>query len=108
GWTNTQLSVFETVLPLVYGLSVLFNGPLSDRIGGRKSFLFGAVGVTIMNIAFGLGTMLVAIPAVTQKAPDGHGIVVITPAELRFGFTPTTALVLLVVIWAVNAYFQSF
>ena len=46
GWTNTQLGIFETMMPLVYGLSVVFNGPLADRIGGRKAFLFGAVGVT--------------------------------------------------------------
>ena len=44
GWTNTELGVFETTMPLVYGLSVVFNGPLADRIGGRKAFLFGAVG----------------------------------------------------------------
>src|SRR5438094_10493953 len=52
GWTNTEIGVFETVLPLVYGLSVFFNGPLSDRIGGRKAFLFGAVGVTAMSLLF--------------------------------------------------------
>src|SRR5579862_7965988 len=39
GWTNTQLGVFETMMPLVYGLSVVFNGPIADRVGGKKSFL---------------------------------------------------------------------
>src|SRR5256885_9464368 len=59
---------------LVYGLSVFFNGPLSDRIGGRKSFLFGAVGVTLMNFAFGIGTMLVTVPAVVEKgSEEGRG-----------------------------------
>src|SRR5512137_332617 len=53
GWTNIQLGVFETMMPLVYGLSVVLNGPLADRIGGKKAFLFGAVGVTIMNLLFG-------------------------------------------------------
>src|SRR3954463_2201494 len=53
GWTNTDLGIFETAMPLVYGLSVVFNGPIADRIGGRKAFLFGAVGVVVMNFLFG-------------------------------------------------------
>ncbi len=59
GWTNTELGVFETMMPLVYGVSVVLNGPLADRIGGRKAFLFGAVGVTLMNFAFGACTLAV-------------------------------------------------
>src|SRR5579859_134173 len=53
GWTNTQYGVFETMMPFVYGLSVLLNGPLADRIGGKKAFLFGAAGVVVMNLLFG-------------------------------------------------------
>jgi OPA family glycerol-3-phosphate transporter-like MFS transporter len=54
GWTNTELGIFETAMPLVYGLSVVFNGPIADRIGGRKAFLFGALGVVVMNVLFGV------------------------------------------------------
>ena len=36
GWSNTELGIFETMMPLVYGLSVVFNGPLADRIGGAR------------------------------------------------------------------------
>src|SRR5580704_13373012 len=88
GWTNTQLGVFETMMPLVYGLSVVLNGPLADRIGGRKAFLFGAVGVTLMNFAFGACTLAVAIPAVVTGT--GHEAHVVTAAVLRGGFTPGT------------------
>src|SRR5262249_41372526 len=42
GWTNAQYGVFETMLPLAYGASVLVNGPIADRIGGKRAFLFGA------------------------------------------------------------------
>src|SRR5512142_2795963 len=59
GWKNTDLGVFETVMPLVYGLSVVFNGPLADRIGGKKAFLFGAIGVVVMNVLFGLASLAV-------------------------------------------------
>ena len=86
GWTNTQLGVFETMMPLVYGLSVVLNGPLADRIGGRKAFLFGAVGVTAMNFAFGACTL----------------------AAVRESMTPGTLLTLMAVVWGINGYFQSF
>ncbi|MCE1228934.1 MAG: MFS transporter [Firmicutes bacterium] len=37
-----------------YGLAVAFNGPLADRIGGRKAILVGALGAGLMNLAIGL------------------------------------------------------
>jgi OPA family glycerol-3-phosphate transporter-like MFS transporter len=106
GWTNTQLGYFETMMPLVYGLSVVFNGPLADRIGGRKAFLFGAVGVTLMNFAFGACTLVVATPAVMSGT--GHDAHVVTAAVLHGGFTPGTLLIMMVTVWAINGYFQSF
>jgi OPA family glycerol-3-phosphate transporter-like MFS transporter len=36
-----------------YGIGQLVNGLLSDRIGGRRSMLIGAVGTIGMNFAFG-------------------------------------------------------
>src|SRR5580704_12578574 len=106
GWTNTELGIFETMMPLVYGLSVVFNGPLADRIGGRKAFLFGAVGVTLMNFAFGACTLAVATPAVL--AGTGHDAHVVTAAVLRGGIAPGTLLFVMAAVWAVNGYFQSF
>jgi len=84
GWSNTQLGVFETTMPLVYGLSVVLNGPLADRFGGRKAFLFGALGVTFMNFAFGACTLM------------------------KDAAAPNTLLVVMAVIWGANGYFQSF
>ena len=106
GWTNTQLGVFETMMPLVYGLSVVLNGPLADRIGGRKAFLFGAVGVTVMNFAFGGCTLAVLTPAV--MAGTGHEAHVVTAPVLRAGITPSALLIAMVVVWGINGYFQSF
>jgi OPA family glycerol-3-phosphate transporter-like MFS transporter len=106
GWTNTQLGVFETMMPLVYGLSVVFNGPLADRIGGRRAFLFGAVGVTIMNFLFGACTLAVITPAIiTGKGHDAH---VVTAAVLRAGIAPGTLLAVMATVWGINGYFQSF
>ena len=106
GWKNTDLGVFETVMPLVYGLSVVFNGPLADRIGGKKAFLFGAVGVMIMNVLFGLASVAIVSPAVWQ----GTGVArqVVTPAALNFGLSPGMILTLMAIVWGLNGFFQSF
>jgi OPA family glycerol-3-phosphate transporter-like MFS transporter len=106
GWTNTQLGVFETMMPLVYGLSVVLNGPLADRIGGRKAFLFGALGVTAMNFAFGACILAVSTPAV--MAGTGHDAHVVAPAVLAGGIAPGTLLAVMACVWGINGYFQSF
>jgi MFS transporter, OPA family, glycerol-3-phosphate transporter len=106
GWTNAEYGRFGTMLPFVYGASVLVNGPVADRIGGKKAFLTGAVGVVLMNLLFGLGTLLVETPAVW--AGEGKARVLLTPAVLRYGVSHGTALTAMVVIWGINGYFQSF
>ncbi len=106
GWKNTDLGVFETMMPLVYGLAVVLNGPLADRVGGKKAFLFGAVGVAIMNFLFGLASLAIVSPAVW--AGKGMGAHVVTPAALRFGFSGGTLLALMAIVWSINGYFQSF
>src|SRR5215470_19024906 len=84
GWTKKDLGIFETLLPLVYGLSVVLNAPLADRFGGRRAFLFGAAGVVVMNLLFAVFPSL---------APSLHG------RDLAWAMA---------IIWAVNGYFQSF
>jgi MFS transporter, OPA family, glycerol-3-phosphate transporter len=106
GWTNTQIGVFETMMPFVYGLSVLINGPIADRVGGKRAFLFGAIGVAVMNTLFALETTLVEVPAVMQGA--GKHAALVTPAVLKFGLTGGQAVALMVTTWAISGYFQSF
>lgn len=55
GWSKDQFGWIITVGLLVYGLAVLFNGPLADRIGGRKAILIGAGGAMAANLIFGAG-----------------------------------------------------
>jgi MFS transporter, OPA family, glycerol-3-phosphate transporter len=106
GWKNTELGIFETMMPLVYGLSVVLNGPLADRIGGKKAFLFGAAGVALMNFLFGLASLSVVSPAVWE----GSGIErhVVTPAALSFGMSGGMILTLMAIVWGLNGYFQSY
>jgi OPA family glycerol-3-phosphate transporter-like MFS transporter len=106
GWKNTDLGVFETMMPLVYGLSVVLNGPFADRIGGKKAFLFGAVGVALMNFLFGLSNLAISSPAVWEGAGMLRHVVV--PPVLRFGLSGGTLLTLMAVVWGINGFFQSF
>lgn len=102
GWTKSDLGIFETLLPLVYGLAVVINGPLADKFGGKKSFLFGSVGVVIMNILFGLSGLLITSPSVWS------GKELIHEPALMFGFTKQSLLWTLAIIWSINGYFQAF
>jgi len=107
GWLKTDLGMFEMVLPLIYGVSVILNGPIADRIGGKKAFLIGAGGVTVMNFLFGASHWLVSHPAVWGAGGVAGGNL-IERASYNFGFNHTTTLSLMSIIWAVNGYFQSF
>ena len=106
GWKNTELGIFETLMPLVYGLSVVLNGPFADRIGGKKAFLFGAVGVAVMNVLFGLSSLAVVTPAVWEGA--GMSRHVIVPPTLGYGLSGGMLLTLMAIVWGINGYFQSF
>ncbi len=55
GWTKAEFGVVISACLIVYGLSVLLNGPMADRIGGRKAILIGAVGAFAFNLVFGAG-----------------------------------------------------
>ena len=111
GWRNTELGVFETVMPLVYGLSVFLNGPLADRIGGKRAFLFGAAGVFVMNWLFGASLLLIETPAVwaVDAATSGAGHRVVSHAAVvGYGLSGTSLLAIMATMWGINGYFQSF
>ncbi|MDZ7262819.1 MAG: MFS transporter, partial [candidate division KSB1 bacterium] len=81
-WSNEQIGWVVTAGFWTYAISLLFNGPLTDKIGGKKAILIGAVGTLLMNLAIGL----------------------------MLGLTgwPFKILMSLALMFAVNAYFQSF
>lgn len=43
---------------LTYAFSFLLNGPLTDRIGGKRAMLVGSAGAALMNVAMGVLTWL--------------------------------------------------
>jgi OPA family glycerol-3-phosphate transporter-like MFS transporter len=50
---KVQMGIIATAGFWTYALSVIFNGPLADKIGGRKSILIGALGALATNLVIG-------------------------------------------------------
>lgn len=84
GWDKTQIGGIITPALLAYGLFAMVNGPLADKIGGRKSIIIGASGTVLFNLLFGMGAYLGFL---------GRG-----PLLISYFAS----------IWMLNSYFQSF
>ncbi|MGH1343000.1 MAG: MFS transporter [Nannocystales bacterium] len=55
--TNADFATIFGVGTAVYGASFVVNGPLTDRIGGKKAVLIGASGSLLANAAMGWVTL---------------------------------------------------
>ena len=103
GWSHSDYGSVLFAGLFTYGCAVFFNGPLADRIGGKRAILIGAAGAAVFNLLFGLGHLLIVTPAVT-----GSGGQIVTPAVLASGMQGSSAIALFAGLWACNHYFQSF
>ena len=54
GLDKAQLGVIATAGFWTYALSVILNGPLADRFGGKRAILIGACGAAALNLTIGL------------------------------------------------------
>src|SRR5207244_7775487 len=54
GWTKEDLGILKSAGLITYGISVFLNGPIADRIGGKRAILIGAAGSLAANVAFAL------------------------------------------------------
>ena len=104
GWTNSQLGTVISAGTIVYAFSVFLNGPLADKIGGKRAILIGSAGSAVFNLLFGFGFLMLQQPAVW--APGGKTMV--TPAVLGYGLSAASAINVFAVMWGLNHYFQSF
>jgi sugar phosphate permease len=52
-FSYSQMSDILTAWSLAYAFGQIFNGLLTDRIGGKKAMLIGAAGTIAMNVLFG-------------------------------------------------------
>lgn len=78
---NDDFGNIKALGTIVYGISFLINGPLTDRIGGRKTMLMAAGGSALANILMG---------------------------AVLFSGTRTNLVPIFAVLYAMNMYFQSF
>jgi OPA family glycerol-3-phosphate transporter-like MFS transporter len=78
---KSQMGIVATAGFWTYAVSVLVNGPLADKLGGRRAILFGALGTCVINFVIGMALR------------EGFG------ARLVIGMSS---------LYAINMYFQSF
>lgn len=83
---TTDFAIIFMVGTITYGISFVINGPLTDRMGGKKAILIGAGGAAVANVIMGIVTIM------ALDAPPGD-----------IPLTPIFA-----VLYALNMYFQSF
>jgi OPA family glycerol-3-phosphate transporter-like MFS transporter len=75
---------------VVYGLSFLLNGPLTDRLGGKFAILMGAGGAAVANLLMGLATYSLINHGWGYETIANHFVLVFT------------------LLYAMNMYCQSF
>ena len=83
GLTEAEYAAVFGFGSMAYGLSLIVNGPITDRLGGRATILISAVGAAFANLWMG------------YMAATGN----------YFGMSPVKAFT---IAYAVNMYFQSF
>lgn len=104
GWSNAQLGTVISAGTIVYAFSVFMNGPLADKIGGKRAILIGSLGSAVFNLLFGFGYLMLSKSAVWT--PDGKSL--ISPATLEYGLSAAAAINVFAILWGLNHYFQSF
>ena len=114
GIDNTQFGVILTAGFWVYAISVMFNGPLADKLGGKKAILFGSLGAAIMNMIIGLVLLSGWLMQSDPLGPLGplatsviNGINSISGRALLTA-DKAQALFVMAALYAANSYFQSF
>ena len=59
GYSNSELGLIALYSEFAYALGKFINGPMGDKIGGKKIFLLGMVGAIISNLLFSQGSNIV-------------------------------------------------
>ena len=87
---NAGFGIIFMVGTIVYGVSFLINGPLTDRLGGRFSILMGAGGAMVMNLLMGLASLTLLKHGPCHEFVAGNFVLLFS------------------LLYAANMYFQSF
>ncbi|MBI5513749.1 MAG: MFS transporter [Deltaproteobacteria bacterium] len=100
-YDKAQFSDIYAVGTLTYGVSFLVNGPLTDRLGGKKTIVIAALGALTANVLLGL----LATHALSAGfiPPDSRTHLPVVPVADRAQWVPYFS-----ALYAMNMYFQSF
>ena len=83
--SNSELGTIFAIGTAVYGFSFLLNGPLVDKMGGKRGIMIAAVGSAMANILLGVLTWQVVT-----------------------GRTKVNVVMAYSILYALNMYFQSY
>ncbi len=83
--TNDQFGIIFAIGTWTYALAFVVNGPIVDKIGGKKGIIISAVGAAVANILLGVLTYLMVTGRLKMKV-----------------------LVPFAVLYSLNMYFQSY
>ena len=56
GFSKSQMSTIISSALLAYAIGQIVNGLLTDRLGGKRAMLIGAIGTVTMNLLFGVAS----------------------------------------------------
>ncbi len=84
--SKEQFGIIFAAGTVTYAFSFLINGPITDKIGGKKAILIGAFGSMVMNGVLGLLTYFI-----------------LTRPDLDLNLT-----LLFSIVYSMNMYFQSY
>lgn len=73
GFNKGQMGSIITTALLAYAFGQIINGLLTDRLGGKRAMLIGAVGTVVMNVVFGFASFWGLLPLfVVIRGIDGY------------------------------------
>ena len=56
GFSKSEMSTIISSALLAYAIGQIVNGLLTDRLGGKRAMLIGAIGTVTMNLLFGMAS----------------------------------------------------
>jgi OPA family glycerol-3-phosphate transporter-like MFS transporter len=101
GFSRADMGLIITTALLTYAFGQIINGLLTDKLGGKKAMLIGAMGTIVMNSIFGAVSLLSVIPGVPGAKQFTH-------LHLFGGEVTLSLLSLFVVVRGMDGYMQSF
>jgi OPA family glycerol-3-phosphate transporter-like MFS transporter len=107
GFTKADMGTIITITMWAYACGQILNGLITDKIGGKKAMLIGACGTIVMNVLFGLASLLgVLHPELSDAThPAGQWIVQFKVFHIEIFLR---LLMLFVAIRSVDGYLQAY